>query len=156
MSASDKEKEALGEAIAELQHDLIRERELRELREQDLAAAIDERDAWRTAHAPDPEADALAGCVRAIEGMRAAAKKRTDYDNFASSYTQYGTIEEERPSALAVPEGRILLSLAARYGLAIEATVPKPRIIEGQRLVSMPAALAEQIERMHLPTSGLR
>lgn len=116
-----------------------------------------DRDAWRDAHLPDPEAEALAGCVRAIEAMQKAHKNsRNDYGNFASSYTQYGSIEEEGPSALAAPEGRILLALAARYGLAIEAVVPKPRVIEGQRLVSMPADLAEQIERMHLPASTLR
>lgn len=131
------------ERIAELGVELEREREQR-------INLTRERDAWRDARLPDPEAEALAGCVRAIEGMREterAARQRTS--NFASNYEPSYRGPDDRPTALRSAEGRILLALAARYGLAIEATVPKPPPpVEGERLVALPAAVARQVQEL--------
>jgi len=114
-----------------------------------------DRDRWRVAHLEDPEANALAGCVRAFDTMRESMRERSTnqsgvYGNARpwSDQIVYGTHEEPRPSALRDPVGRVLLALAARFDLEIEATVPAPRVVEGNRLMSVPAELAEQVERL--------
>jgi hypothetical protein len=121
------------------------------------AVLVADRDAWRTAHLPDPEAEALGGCVRAFDAMRETMRERSASRSssvaWSSESVVYGSHEEPRPSALRDPVGRVLLALAARYDLEIEATVPKPRVVAGQRLVSCPADIAEQLERM-LEASG--
>jgi hypothetical protein len=115
---------------------------------------VADRDAWRTAHLPDPEAECLAGCVRTIGAMYEAMRDRSTSRSgvggmtWASGEIVYGTHEEPRPSALRDPVGRVLLALAARYDLEIEATVPKPRVVTGTRLVACPADVAEQLERI--------
>lgn len=108
-----------------------------------------ERDAWRDARIADPEAEALAGCVRAIEKMHNDIGARARNTNFGASQWHYPSCSD-RPSALASPVGRILLSLIARYGLEIEAVAPPPSPPppEGDRLVMVPAYLADSVESM--------
>ena len=130
---------------------------VRESVERDFREMRDDRDRWRNAHLEDPEANALAACVRAFDTMREAMRERSTnqsgvYGNtgraWSSDQIVYGTHEEPRPSALRDPVGRVLLALAARFDLEIEATVPAPRVVEGNRLMSVPAELAEQVERL--------
>lgn len=111
-----------------------------------------DRNHWRDARLPDLEAECLASCVRAIEAMRNGPTNGESSRpmNRGLEYLpmQYGTSVEDPPSAKDNPIGRILLALAARYGQPIDCIEPAPKIVEGQRLLSVPAALAVQIERL--------
>lgn len=113
--------------------------------------AVADRDRWRNAKASDPEAEALAGCVRAIEGLHEAQRLAAEARRNRIGSTYYGetaTYRSEQPAALTMPEGRILLSLAARFGVPIEATPPIQRPAGEQVLVSVPAHVAEQLNTM--------
>lgn len=103
-----------------------------------------ERDEWKAAHLPDPEAEALAGCVRAIEALVNPPNQRGTLGYTPTAHWGY----TGRPDALSMPVGRILLALAARYGVPVEPTAqPEPT---GQVLVSVPAHVAEQLHTMPL------
>lgn len=114
--------------------------------------AEDQAAAWRNEHIADPEAEALSACVRAFDTMSETMRKHAGNQYgvawSSSASVVYGTHEVQRPSALSDPVGRVLLALAARYDLEIEAKLPQPSIETGQRLVSCPADIAEQLERL--------
>lgn len=80
-----------------------------------------ERDAWkeqvRTTPAPEPvpEADALAGCIRSLDGLNAVGRK---------SQTNYGSYST---NPFADEIGRILRSLADRYHVNLVNTLPCDR-----------------------------
>lgn len=82
-----------------------------------------DRDRWRDAKMTDPEVECLAGCVRAIEAMREAEKRASPNRYIGSSYS-----DSIGPwtSAYALDNaiGRVLMAVAARYKVNIEA--PKP------------------------------
>lgn len=116
-----------------------------------------DRDAWRVAHLDDPEAEALAGCVRALRlmeqgGARAAmTPNRTNagYDDGGYGQQFIGHRVEQGPLALDHPVGRILLALAARWHLPIEATQPPQYVRQGGRLIfATTPELADEIERL--------
>lgn len=128
LSQKDADLEHLGETLRELEAD---------------------RDRWRAERLSDPEAEALAGCLRAFEQMdeqeRARAARVTNaYANTMGS-PRWASLP---PSPLESPVGRVLLHLAARYGIPLEAKVPEPIPEPGRRLMSLPAELAEQLEQM--------
>lgn len=113
----------------------------------DLEAMTLDRDSWQQAHAPDPEAEAIAGCVRAIDEMRSGGRSAARANRGMSYMGEATTWAPPRPQD--VPEGRVLLNLAARYGVAlVPAPEPEPIDRGGQRLVSVPAHVAEQLERL--------
>jgi hypothetical protein len=121
--------------VAELREQLARrERQLHDLQREHDAAGLTLRELL----AIDREAKALAGCTAAIEAMltaeREASRNQSNY-GYATAMPAY---QQPRPEALDSPIGRILLHLAARYGVAIEATLPPERDLSGQRLVSVP------------------
>lgn len=96
----------------------------------------------------DPEARCLAECTAAIDALKAAYQA-------ASRRSSYGTpgwvdpFDTTRPAALSNPVGRVLLHLAARYNQQVGAIPPPvPERPEGQQLVSVPAHVAEQLNRM--------
>lgn len=138
MSALEKVRAELADARSELNSEQTENERLRQ-----------DRDHWRDARLPDKEAEALAGCARALAEMLKTDGRNVSSD-FASSFGRptFGNTIEERPSALAHPVGRVLLALAARYGLEIEAVRPEPRVVEGQRLVAVPGPIAEELHRM--------
>lgn len=82
-----------------------------------------DRDRWRDEKLPDPEVECLAACVRAIEDMRASEKRANPNRYIGSSYS-----DSIGPwtSAYALDNaiGRVLMAVAARYKVNIEA--PKP------------------------------
>lgn len=96
----------------------------------------------------DREARALAGCVAALDGMladeRSARSPGITYDYSAThSIRDY----RARPPALDSPVGRILLHLASRYGVPIEATPPPPATATGPQVMVVPAPVAEQLSQ---------
>lgn len=116
-----------------------------------LATARQERDEveadrnrWREERAPDGEAEAIAGCVRALEEF--LGQRRVGSPVNGASY-QYGAGFSgfvEQPSS--TPIGRVLLHLAARYGVPLEP--PPPPVFEppAERLIVVPVDLANQLE----------
>lgn len=106
-----------------------------------------ERDQWRTAHLPDREAEALAGCARALEAMTSG------HNGEVTAYATGGFVHldtyanRQAPKATDSPVGRILLALAGRYDVPIAAVPPVVNRPE-RVLLSVPAELAEQIERL--------
>lgn len=120
--------------------------------QRNLDAAIAARDA---AEAIDPEAKALAKCVSAIESMladeEAARRQRSSSYDFAT--VRYH--DHQQPAALTMPVGRILLSLAARYAVPLDPSPPQSQDRAGQRLISVPAHVADQIERMPMEAWNL-
>jgi len=132
--------------VAELREQLDRrERQLADT-SMDLRTSEDRR---KVAEAIDREAKALAGCTAAIEAMLAAEREASRNQSSSYGYLQATpAYQQPRPEALDSPIGRILLHLAARYGVAVEATLPPERDPSGQRLVSVPAHVAEQLQTM--------
>lgn len=113
----------------------------------------DERNHWRDARVPDPEAEALAGCVRAFEEMSNGRTLSVNAHAMTprlsrSRVETYGNRTEMSEAAGDHPIGRILIALASRYGVPLVALPPEPIVIEGRRLLSVPAELADQIESM--------
>lgn len=89
---------------AELEEELARAEAVnRELRA--------DRDAWKNARLADDEAEAIAGCVKALDQMRSARSSRSNNTVFYS----YSGDE---------PMRRVLKFLAARYG--VEWPAPPP------------------------------
>lgn len=101
-----------------------------------------DRDDWRDARMPDREAEALSGCVRALDEMM-EPPVNLSADRYASPVRASPRRVEYAGDS---PVGRILLSLAMRYGLDFEAAHPPPtdpangqliddlhRVIEGWR-----------------------
>lgn len=90
-----------------------------ELRARLQVAELD-RDSWRTEHIEVPEAETLARCIRAIDQL--IESEATDA---AAAAFSLGTWVDEQPNDAAAhqakpedsPVGRILLHLAARYGI---------------------------------------
>lgn len=80
-----------------------------------------DRDRWRDAKMTDPEVECLAGCVRAIEAMR-EAEKRASPNRFSSYSDSIGPWTSAYALDNAI--GRVLMAVAARYRVNIEA--PKP------------------------------
>lgn len=122
----------------------------------DADEARAEANRWRNERLADPEAEALSGCVRAINAMYEAQADRESRVRGGSVMAQpmryspefYGTRYEVQPSPLDHPVGRILLALAARHGLAIAPVPAEPVEVPGQRLMSVPAELADQVEQL--------
>lgn len=133
--------------VTELREQLARrEQQLHDLQREHDAAGQTVRDLMHG----DLEARCLDQCVRAIEAMRAAENQRNrNQTNHGFATIHSYADPSPRPEALGQPVGRILLHLAARYGQAIGAIPPPPPPERaGQQLVSVPAHLAEQLERM--------
>lgn len=107
-----------------------------------------ERDQWRADRLPDREAEMISGCVHAID--RYFKKMSEDStDSYGNVSVQAGMarfsvpypVGWQQPEALGDPVGRVLLALAARYGLAIEAVPATPPARDDGR------ELAEAINR---------
>lgn len=118
----------LTQRCEELDVDAVqREERIEEARNAESLMRV-ERDQWRAERLPDREAEMISGCTRAIERyhqqMREDQQARP-YANtgFVSSATGWSRTGGgwQQPEALGDPVGRVLLALAARYGLAIEA-----------------------------------
>jgi hypothetical protein len=99
-------------------------RQLEQERERTKAAKT-EADDWRAVKVADPEAEALSGCIRAIDVMRSASNVNLMGSSIGSSSYSYGQQPVHIP-AEATPVGRILLHLAARYDIPI-VDAPPPR-----------------------------
>lgn len=98
----------------------------------------------------DLEATALAGCVRAIEAMHAAQRAgRNNEFGYATLQSSYHQRPDYTAEALGSDVGRILLHLAARYGIPIEPRQPEPIAPpEPRQLIEVPARIAQQLEHM--------
>lgn len=83
-----------------------------------------DRDDWRDARLPDREAEALSGCVRALDEMMEPPVNRS-VDHYALARPSPRRVEYAGDS----PVGRVLLSLAARYGLRIDEAEPPPDLV---------------------------
>lgn len=105
----------------------------------------------------DPEARTLGACVNALDAMLTGERDRADRD--ARQHGGYlmassGHIEPLRPTALDSSVGRILLHLAARYGVDLvalppEPPEPQPTIAEdGKKLMVVPEKLANSIQQL--------
>lgn len=102
--------------------------------------ALEDRDRWRAAHAPDAEAEALAGCVRAIGGLLDAGVGGRN--RMALPALDYWP----QPSASSTPVGRVLLHLAGRYNVPLQETPPSAVTVEeADRLVLVAPAIADQL-----------
>lgn len=140
----------------EEEHANFEEMERRALRaESEREELRDERNHWRDARVPDPEAEALAGCVRALEEMGNGRTLSVNEHAMGMSpgrrlntIETYGNRTEMSEAAGDHPIGRILIALASRYGVPLVAVPPEPIVIEGRRILSVPAELADQIESM--------
>lgn len=94
------------------------------------------------AAAAEPEADALAGCTKAIEAMYAA--ERAAARNVNAAWPNY--CGGPGPSAHRSAVGRILLHLAARYGVPL---VPEPPPTPPESvLVQAPSHLAGPLREL--------
>jgi hypothetical protein len=102
--------------------------------------------------AGDDEALALDQCVRALERMLAAGEQRDRTRAYSQPLrASYG--DTDRPTALDSPVGRILLHLAARYGVDIVAPHPalpdEPTLADqGDALLVVPQVLANTISQL--------
>lgn len=97
--------------------------------------------------AAEPEATALAGCVRAIEAMY-AAQRAADRASANTTYRDGISYSQAQGpySPHASPVGRILLHLAARYGVPLVAPAPEPA--PESVLVQAPAHLAGALREL--------
>lgn len=141
---------ALADQLEEAQGFLVqRERELARQRashEDQVATLAAERDEWRAARIGDPEAEALSGCVRAIDGLlnaRSVGSTNTGYSSMAYSGHAYSVPGPAAPEA--TPVGRILLHLANRFGVPLVAATPPAPDADEPTLVSVPRRLAQQL-----------
>jgi hypothetical protein len=73
-----------------------------------LAAAKADRDAWRVARLPDKEAEAIAGCVRALDAFA---------DRHAGTSSGYGGSSSSFTLSDTGAVRRVLRFLAERYGV---------------------------------------
>lgn len=93
-----------------------------------------DRDAWRAAHHTDAETEALAGCTRAIDALLTSEFERAEEQARQTSarggYTTHTVVRApltgDGRSTVDHQVGRILLHLAARFGVPIQAVVPPP------------------------------
>jgi hypothetical protein len=154
---------ALEKARAELleaQTELTATRAETERVREALIEAQTDRDRWRTERLTDREAECLSMCVRAIEEFRHGPVTRAP-DGAAMTPTnanpgryyppevQYGTISSPMAQAHETPIGRVLLNLAQRFDVPLAPFERPPRVEEGQELVSVPAAVASQLQRLY-------
>lgn len=108
-----------------------REERIEEARNAEALMRV-ERDQWRAERLPDREAEMISGCIRAIERYHQQMRedqqaRRYATNDFVSSATGWSSTGGwQQPEALGDPVGRVLLALAARYGLAIEAVPATP------------------------------
>lgn len=98
----------------------------------------------------EPEADAIALCVAALDAM--VADQRAEADRARRNSTSWHVApypDATPPSAGQTPVGRVLLYLAARYDVPLAELEPDPEPTpEGDDLVVAPAALARKLERI--------
>lgn len=96
-----------------------------------------ERDAWRNVRLADGEAEAISGCVKAIDAMRSADTQRSGN---ASFYAYSGGTS---------PVERILKFLAARYGVTwYDPPAPEPAPIDPQAVAEAVAEFYRRNGRM--------
>lgn len=99
-----------------------------------LQEARDDRNAWREQHLHEPEAEALAECIRAItrlEEALTASRGPSERGGYAvaPTYVMNDQREDVVP-ARNTPVGRVLLHLAERFGVQVE-PVRYPRVESG-------------------------
>lgn len=140
MEASDIPSRPTKAAMLALIEERDAERRRAERSDAELRAAQAERDEWRAVKISDPEAEALSGCVRAIEALLSAQSSRVE----SSSYGMSSRYEPPAPSDTQI--GRILLHLAARYGIQLDPAQPQADTDE-PTVVTVPRSIAEQLAR---------
>lgn len=109
-------------------------------RERALALAEAEAAAWKAVKVADPEAEALSGCVRAIEALLSSAQVNV------ASYAM-GFSRPPPPQAAETPIGRILLHLSARYGVPLAPPAPPAPDPDEAVMITVPRRVAEQIAK---------
>jgi hypothetical protein len=138
-------------------HDLLAKREQDTRRVTELLEVEREHSAvYRDRTAPDPEAELLAAVERAVDQYGAAMRELARQAQ-ANSRDTWGPMEgisggyaERDPQpyqpALDSPLGRVLVHVAHRHGVKLEATTvfPEPRPV-ADALVAVPHRLAEQL-----------
>ena len=107
----------------------------------DLARALEDRDAWRAARVTDDEAEAISGCVRALDALIASGGRNT-----GGGYAVAMPSRQYVPDPRETPVGRVLLHLSGRYGVPL-VPMPPPEI-DPEEMVTMtvPRRIAESIQ----------
>lgn len=110
-------------------------------------AATEDRNRWREVRSPDAEAQAIADCVRAVGVLLDGGGNNAN--RLRRGEMQYLRSSEWFPApASATPVGRLLLHLAARFGVPLQEVVPEPeRESAGNQLVLVSAEVAETLAR---------
>lgn len=126
-------------AMEQLESERDNARRLLARREADLAAAEAEAAAWKEVKIQDPEAEALSGCVRAIEALITSQSSGRNMVGYSTGFTP------PPPTPSDTPIGRILLHLAARYGVPLAAAAAPDVDTEEPVMLSVPRRVAEQL-----------
>lgn len=108
----------------QLEDMLAVERESRAIAEKARDDANDAARSWREYNLPDPESEAIAACVRALDKMRETQSKRETASFGTSRTTYYTTWPTHLPVALQNPIGRVLVHLGLRYGFVLDPVDP--------------------------------
>lgn len=128
-------------AMDDLQNRLDRALSALGRRDEEVEALARDRDEWRAARAPDGEAEALAGCVRAIEAMYSSDRN----PNASGIMPTRSRVHGGHAPASETAVGRVLLHLAGRFGVQLQ-EVPSPE--PDPDTARVPRHLAEELLRL--------
>lgn len=129
-------------AMAALQQELVEQRRLTSAALHQAEEAAEDRNRWRDAKIQDSEAEAISGCVRALDELTGRNRNRSGND-FAAMSPSYGPSYPQDPTT--TPVGRVLIHLAQRYGVALIPTPPPEVDLEEPVTMTVPRRIAESI-----------